>query len=66
MLQEMLNFGTNTGEELISDQEATYLQGKIILDDIISSASANPALFLNSIQSYFHLDLEMEFLRKCR
>ena len=65
-VQEILAFSLNTGVKLMSDHQWTYLQSKQILDDIISSASQNPALFLNSLQRYFHIDIEAEFLRKSR
>lgn len=65
-VQELTAFARNTGVKLLTDHQWTYLQSKQILDDIVGSASQNPALFLNSLQRYFHVDIEAEFLRKSR
>jgi hypothetical protein len=66
IIQDMKAYGESIGAPLLSDEECNYIWGKTILDDIVGSASVNPALYLNSIQAYFHVDIEPEFLRKCR
>ena len=50
----------------MKDYELNYIQSKSILDHIISAPSQNPALYMSSIQAYFDIDLDQEFMRKCR
>ena len=63
----MANFGHSSNKQsLLKDYELNYIQSKNILEDIISAPSKNPALYLNALQNYFNLDIEQEFMRKCR
>lgn len=66
LIQDMKAYGESTGNPLLSEEECNYIWSKSILDDIIGSASVNPVLYLNSIQVYFHVDIEPEFVRRCR
>ena len=50
----------------LKTEEFFYLQSIDILVDIFESPYRNPALFLSSVQSYFHMDFKPELLRQVR
>lgn len=64
-LQRMsvINMVHNLG---LKGEEYFYIESKDILEDIIDLPAKNPALFLNSISSYFRLEFKPEFLRTLR
>lgn len=66
IVSQMVELQKNLDAPLISDWETNYVTGKSILDDVIAAPSQNPALFLNSIQAYFNIEIEQEFTRKSR
>jgi hypothetical protein len=50
----------------LKKEEYNYLESKDILEDILEAPSKNPALFINSISSYFNIEFSKEFLRILR
>ena len=47
-------------------EEFFYLQSVDVLVDVFETPSKNPALFINALQTYFHVDLNPDFLRLVR
>ena len=50
----------------LKKEELQFLQSKELLEEIIEAPSINPVLFINTMQTYFNIDLSSEFLRICR
>ena len=66
IMNSIVCLGMSLHQNYLKDYEINYVQSKCILDHIISAPSQNPALYMNSIQSYFKIDLDPEFMRRCR
>ena len=66
IVNAMTSAGQVWKQKFFRDCELNYLESKQILEEIIAAPSQNPALFMSSIQTYFNVEIEHEFLRKCR
>ena len=66
IVNAVVNLGRQMKQRFFRDCEIHYLESKQILEEIIAAPSQNPALFMSSIQTYFNVEIEHEFLRKCR
>lgn len=66
IVNAIASFGQASKQKYFRDCEINYLESKQILEEIIAAPSQNPALFMSSIQTYFNVEIEQEFLRKCR
>ena len=47
----------------LSQAELNYLESKDILDAVLEAPSSSPTLFLNSVQTYFNVQLTANFNR---
>jgi hypothetical protein len=50
----------------LKKEEFFYLESKDILEDIIEAPSRNPAMFINSVQTYFKMEFKSELLKVLR
>lgn len=68
MARAMINTSKtlNLSAKPLHEAEIIYLESRQVLEDVISAPSQNPALFMSTVQAYFNVDIEPEFLRKCR
>lgn len=66
MLESIKRVCSKLGLAAFSESELAYIESKQILEDIIQVAAHNPALFMSTVSSYFNVEIENEFMRKCR
>ena len=50
----------------LPQHEINYLESKDLIENIIEMPSRNPILFLNSVQEYFNLQYQRDFIRLYR
>ena len=57
-MNSIFDLGKSLNMKLIKESDISYIESKDILDDIIGAPSSNPALYMNSVQTYFNIDIE--------